>query len=142
MKDDMADYRKVILFFIWIHVSLFAQDKLALVDYVNPFIGVDNTGNVFPEGTLPFGMVKLRPDCFSAKRWQFPNAGYGSNIPVYCFGHTYVSGTGGGAKCGNITSMSIMRDVNQRDVSSLLAAEKASFGYFLLYYKNITEKLD
>ena len=49
MKDDMADYRKVILFFIWIHVSLFAQDKLALVDYVNPFIGVDNTGNVFPE---------------------------------------------------------------------------------------------
>ena len=70
MKDDMADYRKVILFFIWIHVSLFAQDKLALVDYVNPFIGVDNTGNVFPEGTLPFGMVKLRPDCFSAKTYR------------------------------------------------------------------------
>jgi putative alpha-1,2-mannosidase len=130
MKDDMTNYRKVILFFIWIHVSLCAQDKLVLVDYVNPFIGVDNTGNVFPGVTLPFGMVKLGPDCFSVKRWQSPNAGYESNSPVYGFGHTHVSGTDGGAKYGNITLMPIMGDVNRRDVSSLLVEEKASPGYF------------
>lgn len=122
--------RKLYFFLLWIPVSLFAQYQKPLVDYVNPFIGVDNAGNVFPGATLPFGMLKLGPDCFLSKRWQTPNAGYESNNPVYGFSHTHVSGTGGGAKYGNIAFMPIIGDVNQRDVSSLLIEEKASPGYF------------
>lgn len=122
--------RKLYFFLLWIPISLFARPDKPLVDYVNPFIGVDNAGNVFPGATLPFGMVKLGPDCFLSKRWQTPNAGYESNNPVYGFSHTHVSGTGGGAKYGNIAFMPIIGDVNQRDVSSLLIEEKASPGYF------------
>ncbi len=56
---------KPLYFFrLWIPISLLAQSHKPLVDYVNPFIGVDNVGNVFPRATLPFGMVKLGPDYF------------------------------------------------------------------------------
>ena len=112
--------RPLYFFLLWIPISLLAQSHKPLVDYVNPFIGVDNAGNVFPGATLPFGMVKLGPDCFLSKRWQTPNAGYESNNPVYGFSHTHVSGTGGGAKYGNIAFMPIIGNVNQRDISSLL----------------------
>lgn len=122
--------RPLYFFLLWIPISLLAQSHKPLVDYVNPFIGVDNAGNVFPGATLPFGMVKLGPDCFSSKRWQTPNAGYESNNPVYGFSHTHVSGTGGGAKYGNIAFMPIIGNVNQRDISSLLIEEQASPGYF------------
>lgn len=122
--------RNLVTILLWIPVFAFARHPKALVDYVDPFIGVDNAGNVFPGATLPFGMVKLGPDCFLSKRWQTPNAGYESNQPVYGFSHTHVSGTGGGAKYGNIAFMPVMGDVNRRDVSSLLVEEEASPGYF------------
>lgn len=31
--------------------------------YVNPFIGTRGGGHTFPGPSLPFGMVKLSPDC-------------------------------------------------------------------------------
>ena len=45
-----------------------------LSQYVDPFIGVDGGGNVFPGPCVPFGMVKVGPDC-GGKDW---NAGWGS----------------------------------------------------------------
>lgn len=59
--------RPLYFFLLWIPISLLAQSHKPLVDYVNPFIGIDNAGNVFPRATLPFGMVKLGPDCFLIK---------------------------------------------------------------------------
>jgi putative alpha-1,2-mannosidase len=32
------------------------------VDYVNPMIGTDAHGHVYPGPTVPFGMVQLSPD--------------------------------------------------------------------------------
>lgn len=135
--------RKLCIILLCLPLWVGAQGSKSLVDYVNPFIGVDRAGNVFPGATLPFGMVKLGPDCFLSKRWQTPNAGYESNNPVYGFSHTHVSGTGGGAKYGNIAVMPVTGSVNQRDVSSLLIDEEASPGYFsaLLQRYNIRAEL-
>lgn len=40
-----------------------------LSQYVDPFIGVDGGGNVFPGPCVPFGMVKVGPDC-GGKDWM------------------------------------------------------------------------
>lgn len=135
--------RKLCIILLCLPLCVRGQCPKSLVDYVNPFIGVDRAGNVFPGATLPFGMVKLGPDCFLSKRWQTPNAGYESNNPVYGFSHTHVSGTGGGAKYGNIAVMPVTGSVNQRDVSSLLTREEASPGYFsaLLQRYNVRAEL-
>jgi putative alpha-1,2-mannosidase len=69
--------------------------------WVDPFIGVDGDGNVVPGATLPFGMVKLSPDC--SVEWL--NSGYASDKDIIGFSHTHVSGTGGGPKYGNILVM-------------------------------------
>ena len=69
-----------------------------ICSHVDPFIGTDGGGNVVPGPCLPFGMVKLSPDC----DLDFSNSGYVSGRPIVGFSHTHVSGTGGGPKYGNI----------------------------------------
>ena len=69
-----------------------------LCRYVDPFIGTQGEGNTFPGASLPFGMVKLGPDCGDLQG----NAGYRHDGGVKGFSHTHVSGTGGGCKYGNI----------------------------------------
>lgn len=66
--------------------------------YVDPYIGVEGEGHVFPGVCAPFGMVKLGPDCGN-KDW---NAGWNPDGNVHGFSHTHVSGTGGGCKYGNV----------------------------------------
>ena len=53
-----------------------------LSQYVDPFIGVDGGGNVFPGPCVPFGMVKVGPDC-GGKDW---NAGPEEvvSMEMYC----------------------------------------------------------
>lgn len=67
-------------------------------DYVNPFIGTTGDGNTFPGAAIPFGMVKVGPDCADLQS----NSGYRPTGGVKGFSHTHVSGTGGGCKYGNI----------------------------------------
>lgn len=65
-----------------------------LSQYVDPFIGVDGGGNVFPGPCVPFGMVKVGPDC-GGKDW---NAGWDRDGNIHGFSNVHVSGTGGGCK--------------------------------------------
>jgi putative alpha-1,2-mannosidase len=65
---------------------------------VDPFLGSEAGGNVFPGATLPFGMVKAGPDDDA----NLTSAGWMANDPINRFSQTHVSGTGGDPKYGNI----------------------------------------
>jgi predicted alpha-1,2-mannosidase len=70
-----------------------AADGADPARWVNPFIGTDGTGHVFPGATRPFGMVAPSPD--NADRgWSF-SGGYQWRAPrVLGFSNTHISGAG------------------------------------------------
>jgi predicted alpha-1,2-mannosidase len=100
-----------------------AGDACAQVD---PFIGTDEGGNVVPGPCLPFGIVKLSPDC----EMDYSNSGYVSGHPIVGFSHIHVSGTGGGPKYGNILVMATTGPASPTDHASSSADEQASPGFF------------
>lgn len=94
--------------------------------YVDPFIGVDGGGNIFPGPSAPFGMVKLGPDC-GKKNW---NAGWDRDGNIHGFSHTHLSGTGGGCKYGNILMLPLTGEIDPEDYASPREAEGASLGEY------------
>lgn len=110
-----------------INITVYSQDILFhYTKYVDLFIGVENKGNTFPGVSLPYGMVKLGPDCYR----RDTNSGYHPTGEIWGFSHTHVSGTGGGPKYGNVLLTATMGDLNIIDYSSLRKNEKASPGYY------------
>jgi predicted alpha-1,2-mannosidase len=75
-----------------IGAALFAHAE-DFARHVNPFIGTDGTGHVFPGAVVPFGMVQPGPD--NADRgWSF-SSGYQYRAPrVLGFSNTHISGAG------------------------------------------------
>ncbi|CAN5154085.1 GH92 family glycosyl hydrolase [soil metagenome] len=64
-----------------------------LTNYVNPFIGTDGTGHVFPGATRPFGMVAPSPDNADTG-WDYAS-GYQYRAPkIMGFSNTHISGAG------------------------------------------------
>ncbi len=64
-----------------------------LVDYVNPFVGTDGYGNVYPGAQIPFGGIQISPDTDS----DFYDAASGykySHPTIMGFSLTHLSGTG------------------------------------------------
>lgn len=94
--------------------------------YVDPFIGTEGGGNVFPGACVPFGMVKLGPDCGNME-W---NAGWAPDGNIHGFSHTHVSGTGGGCKYGNILMLPMTGVIDLSDYSSPRKNEQASVGEY------------
>ena len=39
-----------------------ADNGERLIDYVNPFVGTDGYGNVYPGAQIPFGGIQISPD--------------------------------------------------------------------------------
>lgn len=69
-----------------------AQEK-ELTDYVNPFVGTDGYGNVYPGAQLPFGGIQISPDTDS--RYYDAASGYKYNhTSILGFSLTHLSGTG------------------------------------------------
>ena len=65
----------------------------APIDYVNPFVGTDGYGNVYPGAQLPFGGIQISPetdehfyDCASGYKWN--------RNSIQGFSLTHLSGTG------------------------------------------------
>ena len=88
--------------FSMIHIGGIAQsatpyDKARTID---PFTAADSGGNVFVGPALPFGMVKPGPDMDTGE--NDANAGWANTGNIRGFSQTHVSGTGGGAKYGNV----------------------------------------
>lgn len=124
---NFAQMKRIIITF-----SLLCSFSLIVVgqnkfpaDFVDPFIGTEGGGNVFPGACLPFGMIKLGPDCGD----MTSNAGYSSEGDINGFSHVHVSGTGGGPKYGNVLVMPITGEVNLH-CGSLRSDEKAAVGYY------------
>ena len=122
----MKLYKLLILSVFLISFTAVAQKRP--VDYVDPFIGTEGEGNVVPGATLPFGMVKLSPDCKGHS-----NSGYISGGIIEGFSHTHVSGTGGGAKYGNIMVKPWIGEIDLEDEGSAYSGEDASAGYYTAF---------
>ena len=86
-----------------------------LSQYVDPFIGVDGGGNVFPGPCVPFGMVKVGPDC-GGKDW---NAGWDRDGNIHGFSNVHVSGTGGGCKYGNVLGILICKIIHLLEIMNM-----------------------
>ena len=63
------------------------------VDYVNPMIGTDGHGHVFPGATVPFGMVQLSPDTRD-NTWDGSSGYHYSDTSILGFSHNHLTGTG------------------------------------------------
>lgn len=100
--------------------------------YVDPFIGTEGSGNVVVGPSCPFGMIKPSPD-YSLTA----NSGYKPDLdlPLLGFSQVHVSGTGGGAKYGNISVMPFASDRESINQISLRDNEKASLGYYAVTLK-------
>ena len=114
----------ITLFITIIANSITGQTNLS--KYVDPFIGVEGGGNVFPGPCVPFGMVKVGPDC-GKKDW---NAGWDSEGNIHGFSNVHVSGTGGGCKYGNVLLAPVVGKINIQDYSSPRKDEKVALGLY------------
>lgn len=81
----------VLLLAYLLSVGALAQEKL--VRYVNPFIGTDGFGNVYPGAQIPFGGIQISPD---TDDYDYDvAAGYKYSKPtIMGFSLTHLSGTG------------------------------------------------
>ena len=63
------------LFLVWLClVSILpgmAQTE-KLIDYVNPFVGTNGYGNVYPGAQIPFGGIQMSPDTDSNTMMRLP----------------------------------------------------------------------
>jgi predicted alpha-1,2-mannosidase len=130
MKIFKFSAKTILIFSLFTFLSLQfpvrSLDRLDLVEFVDPFIGTEGGGHTFPGATLPFGMVKLGPDCGDLSS----NSGYQPDGNIYGFSHVHISGTGGGPKYGNMLMVPITGDINLNDYSSSREDESANAGYY------------
>jgi predicted alpha-1,2-mannosidase len=96
--------------------------------HVDPFLGADGGGNVFPGPSLPFGMIKPGPDMDTGE--NSPNAGWAATGDIRGFSQTHVSGTGGGDKYGNVLVMPTTGEPTAPGYKSPRAQERASVGFY------------
>ena len=100
--------------------------------YVDPRIGSEGLGRVFPGPSMPFGMVKPGPDC-TVK----PNAGWAPMPEIVTgFSQTHVSGTGGGQKYGNVLVQPFIGNDEVSDFEQKRVSEDISLGYYTTTFEN------
>ncbi len=82
-----------ILSVLAIAIAISANGQERLIQYVNPFIGTDGFGNVYPGAQIPFGGIQISPD---TDDYDYDvAAGYKYNKPtIMGFSLTHLSGTG------------------------------------------------
>jgi predicted alpha-1,2-mannosidase len=106
--------------------------------YIDPFLGTEGGGNVFPGPSLPFGMIKPGPDVGP----NTGNAGWLEQGNINGFSQTHVSGTGGGAKYGNILIQPTTGEVQPEDFSSPRGEEKGSTGFYSVDLTRYSTKVE
>ena len=94
-----ADMRTTLLLFAALLISLPTLSQSQNARFVGPpSSAVADWETSLPGATLPFGMLKAGPDTGE----DTANSGWTPEQPINGFSQTHVSGTGGGAKYGNI----------------------------------------
>ncbi len=86
--------RKLVCIALSCLVSAFASAQSErLTDYVNPFVGTDGYGNVYPGSQIPFGGIQISPD--TDEHFYDAASGYKYSHPtIMGFSLTHLSGTG------------------------------------------------
>jgi predicted alpha-1,2-mannosidase len=102
-----------------------AQNYPNFTPLVDPFLGSE-IGNTLVGASTPFGMVKLGPDVAPPNN----TTGYKSYKPIVGFSHNHLSGTGGGARYGNVLVTPQVGTVNIHDTLSTKYNEYAKPGYY------------
>lgn len=124
-----------VILWVFISLNIAAQNRgQDLARYVDPFWGAGEDwwtgGHTFAGVTVPFGMVKLGPDCNKKNN----NSGYDRNGKVHGFSHVHVSGSGGNPKYGNILVMATAGDIKVTDYGSDRGNEASKPGLFSVDY--------
>jgi len=109
--------------------SMVISAQQSLIKFVDPFIGVDNKGQIFLGASLPFGMVKIGPDCNN----KSANQGYISNGIIRGFSHVHASGTGGGPKYGNVLVAPFSGYPDYKNYGTTGSQEVSTPGYFSVF---------
>ncbi len=107
-------------------------------DYVDPWIGSQGPGHVFIGPSLPFGMIKPAPDTGK----NDTNSGWSPNGAINGFSQTHVSGTGGGAKYGNILIMPTTGEFQLSDIGSERGDETSKLCYYSVLLKRYNVKAE
>ncbi len=111
----------------------FTIEEVDLVQYVDPMIGTQGSGNTVPGPSMPHGMVKLSPDTH-AEAGSIDAYDYGHE-KIDGFSHTHLEGPGGsGNGYSQILFMPRVGDVayEREDYASVFThdSEQASPGYY------------
>lgn len=108
---------------------LSAPASAQLHRYVDPLIGSAGDGNVTVGPSRPFGMVKPGPENANGA-----NSGWrvDPSLPVTGFTQVHVSGTGGGAKYGNIALMPFTGALDRVGHPSPWRDQQATLGYYAI----------
>jgi predicted alpha-1,2-mannosidase len=83
------------------------------VDFVNPMIGTDAHGHVYPGATVPFGMVQLSPDTRD-NTWDGSSGYHYSDTSILGFSHNHLTGTG----CPDLGNILLMPTVGALKLTS------------------------
>src|ERR1700755_3642405 len=96
--------------------------------YVNPLIGTDNGGNVFPGADTPFGMVQFSPDETNGNQAANVNSsGYSDGVNrIRGFGLAHVSGAGCGGLAGDVPFFPYVGDVTTSPTADVKDATYSS----------------
>jgi predicted alpha-1,2-mannosidase len=78
------------------------------VDYVNPMIGTDAHGHVYPGAAVPFGLVQLSPDTRD-NTWDGSSGYHYSDTSILGFSHNHLTGTG----CPDLGNILLMPTVGE-----------------------------
>jgi predicted alpha-1,2-mannosidase len=119
--------QKILIRLIVVAVSLAPSVARAqYAKYVDPYIGSEGGGHVFVGATVPFGMVKAGPDVGD----NIGNGGWLPDGDINGFSQMHVTGTGGGAKYGNILVQPVTGEFSADDHSSPRSAEQVRAGLY------------
>jgi predicted alpha-1,2-mannosidase len=91
----MKHLNKAPLLILLILIVSCGRNEYRYTKYVDPFIGTDAHGHVYPGATTPFGMVQLSPDT-RKDSWDGCSGYHFSDSTIMGFSHTHLSGTGVG----------------------------------------------
>ena len=91
-RDDMRILLTIISAVLSLGIAAQTTDYASLV---NPLIGTDYKGNVYPGAQAPFGMVQLSPDN-GQPGWDWIAGYFYPDSTIAGFSHTHLSGTGAG----------------------------------------------
>lgn len=110
------------------------------VQYTNPMIGTDFTGNTYPGAQVPFGMVQLSLDN-GLPGWDRISGYFYPDSTIAGFSHTHLSGTGAG-DLYDISFMPVTWPIKEADsplgIYSTFSHndEAASAGYYRVLLKD------